>query len=29
MEPLLAVRGLTVEFPKRRSIADVVLGQMR
>ncbi len=27
MEPLLSVRGLTVEFPRRRSIADVVRGQ--
>ncbi len=27
MEPLLSVRGLRVEFPKRRSIADAVLGR--
>ena len=27
MEPLLSIRGLCVEFPKRRSIADVMLGQ--
>lgn len=26
-EPLLSIRGLRVEFPKRRSIADAVLGQ--
>ena len=27
MEPLLSIRGLRVEFPKGRSIANVVLGQ--
>lgn len=27
MEPLLSIRGLHVEFPKRRSIADAVLGR--
>lgn len=26
-EPLLSVRGLTVEFPRRRSLADFMLGQ--